>query len=69
MLTRTYQHKPLEEDAIYKWLSTITRLTPYFTCGLMFELVIRNHRDEWLTLTLPGPSAGVSGSLNSYCSL
>ena len=23
----------------------------------------------WLTLTLPGPSAGVSGSLDSYCSL
>ena len=24
---------------------------------------------EFLTLTLPGPSAGVSGSLDSYCSL
>ena len=25
--------------------------------------------DIWLKLTLPGPSAGVSGSLDSYCSL
>ena len=25
--------------------------------------------EECLTLTLPGPSAGVSGSLDSYCSL
>ena len=24
---------------------------------------------NWLTLTLPAPSAGVSGSLDSYCSL
>ena len=29
-----------------------------------------NKIDVWiLTLTLPGPSAGVSGSLDSYCSL
>ena len=27
------------------------------------------HKQVSLTLTLPGPSAGVSGSLDSYCSL
>ena len=32
-------------------------------CGLM---LLSKH---YLTLTLPGPSAGVSGSLDSYCSL
>ena len=30
---------------------------------------LRQHIGEYLTLTLPGPSAGVSGSLDSYCSL
>ena len=42
----------------------------------MWRIAEGNYIDIWfafvcceLTLTLPGPSAGVSGSLDSYCSL
>ena len=46
-----------------KLMCTLTRvmnvLTVQFYCG----------NSSVLTLTLPGPSAGVSGSLDSYCSL
>ena len=35
----------------------------------MFASPYMYHRYQCLTLALPGPSAGVSGSLDSYCSL
>ena len=38
----------------------------------MLKVLLQYTKHFWvisLTLTLPGPSAGVSGSLDSYCSL
>ena len=37
--------------------------------GIKFEICDKSYFTSNLTLTLPGPSAGVSGSLDSYCSL
>ena len=37
-------------------------------CTMLYFQCCGNYM-AWLTLTLPGPSAGVSGSLDSYCSL
>ena len=64
--------------------SEITRQAAHVMCGLLSDLVIYNHPNAYdvihdtechywdqasLTLTLPGPSAGVSGSLDIYCSI
>ena len=38
--------------------------------GMKFDRIVGDSPEmNDLTLTLPGPSAGVSGSLDSYCSL
>ena len=48
-----------------------TVYTGYFVVYLLAILSpwLRMFCASYLTLTLPGPSAGVSGSLDSYCSL
>ena len=41
----------------------------YWCCGGIRRVPCKDTFMQVLTLTLPGPSAGVSGSLDSYCSL
>ena len=41
----------------------------YTQCDKGGRILYASQEMDTLTLTLPGPSAGVSGSLDSYCSL
>ena len=43
-----------------KWPSAVTRLTAHFTCGMMSDLVICKHRNEY-KLKLLKPRAGRPG--------
>ena len=59
-------------DAVVDWDFKWRPLLSFYTCMLLCTLKgdkIRLLEGFLLTLTLPGPSAGVSGSLDSYCSL
>ena len=42
ILANTYPHKPLR-----KWPSAVTRLTAHLTCGLMSDLEICKHGNEY----------------------
>ena len=61
-MTYPYYNVPL-------WtLCTFTTLTIKVSDKIKTSVKFSDHASD-LTLILPGPSAGVSGSLDSYCSL
>ena len=57
-------------DAMEDWLANdLFTLKFLYEVNVIKPLMGQVRSTQVLTLTLPGPSAGVSGSLDSYCSL